>query len=267
MNYRHLAHNHLKAAEEELTSGSDHRLKFAALELRMAMEALTYDRAIAYKDEFPPSEYETWQPRKVMSVLLEIDPNADKDSSVAIGTEEEYGVPAPKMTSLGTEKVLGMKTLKKHYDALGSYLHVQSMKKSRSGVQLDYEKFRKRCSEICAFVSEVLSSPLFNVTFGNFSTLSCMECGNSIRKRLQDGQKEVVAKCYKCRATYTLLDEGEGKIKWTPHQYEIKCGNTSCQKKSVVWQHELELGRHWTCSDCGGENKFVLAVHYSDEPS
>lgn len=55
----------------------------------MAMEALTYDRAASYKDEFPPDEYETWQPRKVMSVLLEIDPMADKDSVLAFAIEKQ----------------------------------------------------------------------------------------------------------------------------------------------------------------------------------
>ena len=95
MNYRNYARKCLKRYEEELGNSDDERLKYAALELRMSMEALTYDRALAYKDEFPPAEYETWQPRKVMRVLLDIDPSADKDSSFAFGEEEEYGVPGP----------------------------------------------------------------------------------------------------------------------------------------------------------------------------
>lgn len=45
------------------------------------MEALTYDRALAYKDEFPSDEYETWQPSKVMSVLFEIDPTTEDSSN------------------------------------------------------------------------------------------------------------------------------------------------------------------------------------------
>src|SRR2546429_3472132 len=99
----------------------------------MAMECLTYDRALAFKDEFPPSEYDTWQPRKVMSVLLEIDPTADKDSSIAVGVEAVPGVPAASMQSLGSEKVLNLGMLRKHYDALGSYLHVPTLKQSRDG--------------------------------------------------------------------------------------------------------------------------------------
>ena len=47
LNYRNLARTHLKSAEDELGTNSQQRLKYAALELRMAMEALTYDRALA----------------------------------------------------------------------------------------------------------------------------------------------------------------------------------------------------------------------------
>ena len=264
VNYRNLSRTHLNSAENELATKTDHRLKYAVLELRMAMEALTYDRALAYKDEFPPSEYETWQPRKVMSVLLEIDPTADKDSSLAIGLEEQYGVPASKMDSLGSEKVLGMSTLRKHYDALGSYLHVQSMKHVREGKTLDFNKVRARCEEIAAFVGQVLSSPIFNVTIGNFSTLNCFECEQSIRKRIPFGKREVVAECYQCKATYTITDEGNGKVKWVPQQHEVQCANVNCSETIVVWQHALEVGNHWKCNKCNGGNILVLAVKYTD---
>ena len=72
MNYRNEARLRRDAAKHELATGDDTRLRYAALELRMSMEALTYDRALAFKAEFPPNEYETWQPKKVMFVLLEI---------------------------------------------------------------------------------------------------------------------------------------------------------------------------------------------------
>jgi hypothetical protein len=267
MNYRNLAREHLKTAKDELSTKSNHRLKYAALELRMAMEALTYDRALAYKGEFPPDEYETWQPRKVMSVLLDIDPMADKDSSLAIGIEEKNGVPAPKINSLGAEKVLSMKILKKHYDALGSYLHVQSMKQLRAGTILNLDKCRARCEEISEFVSQVLSSPVFNVTLGGFASMNCAECENPIRKRIPIGQSEVVAECYECKATYTITDEGNGSVRWTPHQHEIECANTDCHQKIVVWRHELEVGRCWKCEKCGGENTFVLAITCKEAPN
>ena len=166
--YRNDARRELARAKDELASADDERLKYAALELRMAMESLTYDRALAYKDEFPPAEYQAWQPRKVMALLLEIDPNADKDSSLAFGIEPALGVTPDEMQSLGTECVLNMATIKRHYDALGSYLHVPTIKQRKDSAKLDPVKFRARCDEIAAYLTDVLASPMWNATIGIF---------------------------------------------------------------------------------------------------
>ena len=223
--YRNDARKNLKRFEKEFGSNDNERLKYAALELRMAMEALTYGRALAYKDELPPKEYATWQPHKLMAVLLEIDPMADQDSSLFIGQEEECGVPPPVMTSLGSEKVLNMATLRKHYHALGSYLHVLQMKQVLAGKSLDYDKMRSRCEEIAEFIREVLSSNFFNNTIGSFSTLPCEKCEKPIRKRFPPGQDKVDAECFECEASYTLIDKGNNQVDWQSHKQEIKCGN------------------------------------------
>jgi hypothetical protein len=263
MDYRNDARLALERAKAELSSGLDNRLKYAALELRMAMEAVTYDRALAYKDEFPPREYETWQPRKVMSVLLEIDPTADKDSSLSFGREEEYGVQAPLMNFLGTEKVLNMITLK-HYDALGSYLHVQSMKQSRLGKQLDFSEMRLRFQTILRALEEVLSSPIFNVRMGHYASLDCVECGNKIRKKMPHEKIEVSADCFevKCPASYTIVQGEDDQVTWTPNQHPIKCANKECEREIVVWHREMQLNAAWTCPDCEGRNVFSLAVRH-----
>lgn len=265
MDYRNDARKYLKQCEKELSTGDNERLKYAILELRMAMEALTYDRALAYKEEFPPAEYQTWQPRKVMLVLLNIDPTADKDSTIAGGIEEEYGVSAPIMTLLGTEKVLNMATLRKHYDALGSYLHVQSMKQTRSGKSPDFSKMRSRCEDIAASVRGALSSPIFNVTLGSFATLDCMECGKRIRKRIPHGESEVCAECYECSASYTVVDIGNDQVEWKPQQHEVECANASCKHKVSIWRNELEIGRCWTCPLCSGRNTFAFGIRHEVE--
>lgn len=267
MDYRNEARKYLKRSKEEFGTGDQERLKYAALELRMAMEALTYDRARAYKNEFPPDEYETWQPIKVMSILVEIDPTADMASSLAVGREEVPGVPASEMTSMGSEKVLNMATLKKHYSALGSYLHVQSMKQALSGKPIDSGGMRSRCEEIIVFVEEILTSPVHNINFGIFSTVACMKCGKTIRKRMSEGQSEVNVECFECRASYTLVDMKNGQVKWNPHQNEVGCGNRSCESKCFIWQNDMKIGGCWICSDCKGRNTFALGVRYEPEGS
>lgn len=262
MNYRNCARKCLDRCEEELCSGDDKRLKYAALELRMSMEALTYDRALAYGEEFPPTEYKTWQPRKVMSVLLEIDSTSDKDSSLTFGEEEEYGAPGQAIRLIGAEKVLNMAMLKKHYDALGSYLHIQSMKQVRTGKYLDFGEIRSRCENIASFIRDVLASRVFNVTLGSFAKIECVECGKPIRKRITQGNIEMQTKCYGCDASYTIVDKGNNNFEWQPHQHEVECANDNCEHKKVVWRHEMKVDKYWTCPCCNGRNTFVLAILY-----
>ncbi|WP_194863985.1 hypothetical protein [Alloalcanivorax profundimaris] len=262
MNYTEIAREHLKAATEQLEIGADSALKYAALELRMAMEAITYDRAAAFKEEFPIEEYDTWQPRKVMAVLLEIDPMADKDSTIAFGLEEENGVPAKKMTSLGVETVLSMRVLKKHYDALGSFLHIPTIRRTKEGKKIDYSKLRKRGEEIRVYLDKVLSSPVFNSTLGAFSSIECMECGNKIRRRISQVENTINVECSNCVASYRVSYSRANQSIWEPMQKEIECANRGCRKKIVVWEKEIRQGANWTCPECKGKNSLVLGVVY-----
>ncbi|MXX36322.1 MAG: hypothetical protein F4Z50_16430 [Gemmatimonadetes bacterium] len=260
MTYRDEARRHLARFEEESASGDSGRLRYAALELRLAMEALTYDRALAYRDELPPSEYETWQPAKLMAVLIDIDPTADQDSSLRIGREEEYGVVAPAMTLLGSERVLSMATLKGHYHALGSYLHTQSLKQRRSGTPLDFYKMRSRCEKIAEAIRKVLSSSVLHITLGNFFTLPCMECEKPIRRRFPHGKSEVNADCRECDASYTLVDKGNGQVKWNPRQQQVECGRDGCGHEITLWVREITVGRFWQCPKCDGRNTLGIGI-------
>lgn len=63
----------------------------------------------------------TWQHKKLMEQMLKVDAQADADATLSIGEEPSFGKPPETMQLLGTDHVLNLRTLKKHYDALGSY--------------------------------------------------------------------------------------------------------------------------------------------------
>jgi hypothetical protein len=102
--FRQLARDSLARAKEELAANNPHRLRYAALELRDAAEALTYDRALAFADDIPPEEYNTWQPRKLMRVLVEIDPSINITKTISVDTQEQHG---GRPTSRGEIKTFG----------------------------------------------------------------------------------------------------------------------------------------------------------------
>src|SRR5512133_2970098 len=89
IDYRDKARRALNRSKAELATNDDDRLPYAALELRFAMESITYERAQACKSDLPYREYSTWQPRKVVAVMADIDPSIMRSSTIRIGRQEE----------------------------------------------------------------------------------------------------------------------------------------------------------------------------------
>lgn len=233
-------------------------LRYAALDVRMAMEALTYERAHSYRKELPESAYDTWQPRKLMQVLLDIDPNADRDSSLRFGREETYGVPATEMHDLGHETVLNMGKLKKHYDAVGSYLHMPTLKQLQSDDGVSLDKLRTRLVEIIAYVDAVLKSPVFTINFGNFSTAPCSRCEKEIRWRIPSDRDRLDAVCRECDAPYELIVSEDGQVLWEPKQHPIRCPHPECGETSFMWEDQFKVGTVWICDHCNRRNALML---------
>ena len=259
-NFRHEARQAVARAKSLLEGDSvkPEHLRYAALDVRLAMEALTYERAHSYRQELPESSYDTWQPRKLMQVLLDIDPHADANSSLSVGIEETYGVPAKEMNSLGQETVLNMATLKKHYDALGSYLHMPTLKQLQDGGGPSFDKLKDRLAEITGYVDTVLRSPIFNINIGVFSTGQCVRCDADMRWRIPRDTEELEAACRECGVSYDLkVLEGQ-QVRWEPRQHPVKCAHPECGTESFMWEDQIEVGNVWICDACEGRNHLVL---------
>jgi hypothetical protein len=269
-NLRHLARESLARAKAEVAVNDPHRLRYAALELRDAMEALTYDRALAFQGDIPPEEYKTWQPRKLMGVLLDIDPSIGMTSTIAFGLQEENGKPAPRenMRLRGTDYVFTLADLKTHYDAVGSYLHMQSLEQLRLGTVPNLAKLKERCETIIVLVEKVLSSRVFNSTLGVIATHDqCMndDCKKPIRKRMPSGKDAFDTQCFECKAEYTVTSEKDDRVLWPPKMTNASCSTPGCAETIRIWPHDVKPGTHWRCPACGAHNRIVLSVSKVDD--
>lgn len=265
-NFRNLARESVGRARAELASGDSVRLKFAALELRMAIESVTYERAQSYRDEIPPAEYRTWQPKKVMQLLIDIEPCADKGSSIAYGVEGEPGVAAKEMTSLGAEQVFDLPAIKDHYDALGSYLHMPTLKQLEKEGEPDLAKLHDRCLTIIVLLDGVLSSPVFNINFGTFSSIECMnpDCRKTVRRRIPSGQSTLSAACLDCEMGYDLSVDADGQCVWRPVLEQVPCPDPSCNQVFTVSSGQLKPGARLKCQSCQGRFQIGLALFPDD---
>ncbi|WP_129780368.1 hypothetical protein [Peristeroidobacter soli] len=251
VNFRHIAKARLSQAKIELESGNDERLKYAALELRMAIEGVTYDRAMAFKDEIPPSEFGTWQPKKLMRLLLDIDPDADQTVTVSFSEEIQPGVPTKEWHTLGTDKVFNLRSIRTHYDALGSFVHLLSIKQFEAGQAHDWAKIRKRCEVIVAELEKVLASPIYNMRMKGVATLNCMRCHLPVRKHFPHSAQIVQAECLECGALYDVKKaDAPGEVEWLANTVDFQCRADNCSTVIAIWRDHIKVGARFQCPSC-----------------
>lgn len=264
VDFRSMARSHLSDAREALEQHSPSTLRSAALSLRMSMEALTYERAKLYADDLSAEEYETWQPRKLMRILLEIDPHADATCGLSYGIEPSPSEAPEKMTFLGTENVLNLKTIKAHYDTFGSFLHVPTLKQINTGEVQDNVKLRERCEACAAAIEACLASPVWNVNFNHSCEIECVECGKTIRRRFRPGQDARMVACHHCDCEYRMSETPEKQIHWDPLQTKISCPNQDCDHAFYLLNKDVKAGTCWQCEGCG--KPFILKLAIAPDP-
>jgi hypothetical protein len=260
MDYRNSARDSLSRTKQALENGSEYYLQYASLELRMALEALIYERAGLYKDELPQKALSTWQPRKLLEKLLEIDPYTDQSSTIAIGIEEEYGKPSKEMKHFGKERVLSLSEIKKYYNRLGSYLHTQTIEQVGKGKGASSEKLRENCNELYKIINEVVSSPVFNFNIRKTTKCDCGRCGAVIPRRVVPIENTFNASCVVCGATYKITTENHEDYLWEPIGQKVKCANKSCDEEIFLFENEIKLGTNWLCAKCNKRTHIGLAL-------
>ena len=256
--FRHEAKEALRRANVELSSGDDTRLRYAALELRMCIEALTYGRAAAYKDDFPLEEYSDWQPRRVMSALVALDPIADKGIRLQMSKHPTGSKKLQEWQDMGTERILSLVEIKKHYDALGSWLHCPTPAQRQSMKATDKARFRARCEKIAAILEEVLASPMWNAVVRQHATFDCDRCSNPVRAFRPLGADTSAATCMNCGAGYALHGGKGKKAWWEADQMSCKC--PKCKIEAFLWRDEIKQGATFVCEGCQSALLITLGV-------
>lgn len=260
--YRNSAKLALMRAHQALNSGESAQLRYAALELRMALECFVYERAQNYREELSNKKLNTWQPRQLLILLLEIDPNVDKTSTISFGLEDAYGTPAKEMINLGSDRVISLQEIKEYYDRLGSYLHTPTAEQCAQGKGEPNERLRRSCEDLCLIIEAVLKSKVWNADFKRVTSLLCGKCGNKIVRRLPVNGGTLVAACIECQASYTITETSDGEIVWQSNQQEELCANPDCGEAVFIWPGDRALGKSWKCTKCGGTNMFSLGVEF-----
>ena len=255
--YRTQARQALERAKKLL--GQNDQLRYAALDLRLAMEAMTYDRAQGYLEELSLGALAKWQPKQLMDALIEIDPTAGSTYTLRIGEEPAPGVAPDTMTTLGTDVVFGLKEIRRHYQAVSSFLHMPMLQHG-DGKGWDPEKVRSRLEEAAQKIDASLSSPVWNYTLGNFSNFECCRCDKPVHKRVPHGETKLVAKCIYCDAPHAGRVNDDRKVQWERMTVRASCPTPGCTHSHDLWIDEVKQGTCWDCPQCHKSYRLDLGI-------
>jgi len=172
-------HSCMTRAKALLSAPTAENLRYAALELRLCMEAITYEKLRSFAERIPESVLRTWQPPQAVKALLEFEPDADRSYTLSFGAEEAYGVPPKVMQVMGTHNALPLSWLRKYYNKLGRFLHSPSPGSRQSPPP---EDLAGELMKIVADLEAPLASTITGGTFGEVCTFSCARCESIVVK-------------------------------------------------------------------------------------
>lgn len=268
MKFRQEALLSIERAKRELSSEDVERSRYAALELRMALEALAYERADLYKHEITDDDLKAWQPRKLLSILIDIDPDSDQTVHWSVGKQPEKGVLPEKMQELGQDRRLSLREVKDYYDRLGSYLHNPTLDQLAGKKVTDIHKVKEKCLGLINILESVVESPVFNTRMKATVSSNCLKCKEKIIRGTSPGFSETTATCKNCGAQYSVKRKEQNTVTWMPIVETIPCANRLCNETFDLFSVEIKEGTRRKCRACGDYSVITLGVvHETSSPS
>lgn len=254
----------LGRAKEALQRGADPDLRYACLELRFCMEALAYAKLREYQDRVPATLLETWQPRIMMRALLELEPGSASDRVTRIREQTGDGTPG-RVVLEGQHKALSLAVVNKHYDRLGSFLHVPTLKmQSNPGaLRSRYDTLRRTLQDVISLLDPPVASG-FSGHMAELFHFDCFGCQQRSITNARVATSSGKAACIHCGVEHQVKVHADGTPEFIHDFLTARCA--SCDGDVPLAVGTLKLGMTFACPACGAAHKVHTHVwEYSSE--
>jgi hypothetical protein len=243
-------------AEALLSDPTSANLRYAALELRLCIEALTYEKLCSFATIIPESVLNTWQPPQAVKALLEFEPDADQSFYIRIGQQGALGQPAPQMRFVGQHNSLRLQWLRKHYNKLGNLLHAPSVQGSSSP---NADNLTKYLAGVVADLRPPLASSILGGSIRSVYSFTCSECGSPVVCNARVAAASHKAVCFnpQCKAEYYATVSPEGQPTFDLMATSFECTGTDCAGTMRMENRKLNIGVELQCPVCALKHVIV----------
>lgn len=239
----HEAFEHVSRARSLMTTDELAQLRYAALELRMAIEAAFYRFLPLYKEDLSDDLLREWHPRRILDALIEIDPGVERDSTIRMGFTPPRGEPLRPFMER-RQRGVTRKLLRDYYHKPGSFVHAtrpHDRPKNISKLKTFLEAAATRLEEHCRETTILMNAK-------PAVTIEC-ECGRTFRRSIHAVRAKGVAVCPSatCGAIFDLTENTSG-VYVKPRQETFVC--PECQTPNYFLSHRLHPGVTFACLGC-----------------
>jgi hypothetical protein len=175
--FRQYAKDHVLAARR-LLEGQGNELRYACLELRLAIEALAYSTLQTYSEDVDDAvarAHDHWQPNKVLEALAAYDPMADVGLTVTFHTVSRDGSVGEHVFS-GTDRRFTAEWAAKAHRSMGSFLHQRTISQIKRGKTINETDLRRQANEVLEMLDGILASEVHDIRLGVRFGYQCPDC-------------------------------------------------------------------------------------------
>lgn len=229
--------NRIKFISSLIEEDTEQSLTYAALESRLTLEYLCYERFKLYFSYLSESDLKNWQPKHIIKQISDdIDQNVSKEISLSVSaeniderapkTKEEFE--SLKYIPIGTQSELNLNKLHQLWNGLSNvalHIPVPSISSSNLNIYGDKEKIKKKVSEVISLLSSMKGNLLVGGSFGAEYCFNCIVCDTKIKRPVKNLQQESVVSCInpKCQESYLVQKDRNGDLEAIRRIFQFSC--------------------------------------------
>ncbi len=255
---------------------TDQSLTYAALECRLTLEYLCYERFKFFYSYLSTDDLKNWQPRHVVKQISDdIDENIAKGFSVSISRQSVESSPSKtrehheslEYIHIGTQSELNLKQLHTLWHSLANVaLHIPVPSISSGNISIYGEKgaIRNKVLSVKDFLSNLNGNLLMGGHLGKIFSFNCSACDSLIKKPIESIKIPSIASCInpKCNESYILKSEDNGdKIDITRRIIKFSCrdcnGNLEVPYK-VFRELRFDQSCNIRCGTCASSFAVIM---------
>lgn len=208
----------IKLINSLLEQDTEQSLTYAALECRLTLEYLCYERFKLYFSYLSENDLKNWQPKHIIKQISdEVDDNVSREFSISV-SDEKTDQRSPEMneefesteyTSLGTQSELKFNKLHQLWNGISNvalHIPVPSISCRNLNIYGDKHNIKKKVFEVVSFLSDMKGNLLAGGSSGEDYCFKCFTCDIKIKRPVKNLKHKTALSCInpKCQESYIV---------------------------------------------------------------